>query len=80
MGLIKKLFISLKKGYDLELNEQKYVENVFKIKFGSVHQTGKPQNIYCACVCSFITYSVTVWRGVLCCTARGAHLQIITIK
>ena len=38
----KKLFVSLKNGYDFEFYEQKYVEKViFKIKFGVVHQTGK---------------------------------------
>ena len=32
--------------------------------------------MYYACIYSFITYCVTVWGGVLCCTAKAAHLQI----
>ena len=33
------------------------------------------KNMYYACIYSFITYCVTVWGGVLCCTAKAAHLQ-----
>ena len=59
--------------YNIKVRLSQFCRITYRLKNYSTPKAAK--NKYYACLYSFINYCVTVWGGVLHCTAKAAHLQ-----